>query len=92
MRQIELRLSTDAPMLLELEQEAQLRGVELTHHIHDLLRSRYLLRRGQSFQELLWYRDGSTSTHRSSSLRTGSRPSAHAAVAAWADLIDTKGV
>ena len=53
-RWIELRLAADDPMILELAQEAQLRGVELTQHIHDLLRSRYLLRHGQSFQDLLW--------------------------------------
>jgi hypothetical protein len=53
-RRIELRLSTNDPMLRELAQAAQLRSVELTQHIHDLLRSRYLLRHGQSFQELLW--------------------------------------
>jgi len=35
MRRIELRLAADDPMLHELAQEAQLRGVELTHHIHD---------------------------------------------------------
>ena len=34
-RRIELRLAADDPMLRELAQEAQLRGVELTHHIHD---------------------------------------------------------
>ncbi len=43
MRRIELRLATDDPMLRELAQEAQLRGVELTQHIHDLLRSRYAM-------------------------------------------------
>jgi hypothetical protein len=53
-RRIELRLAEEEPLLLELTQEAQLRGVELTQHIHDLLRGRYLIRRGQSLTNLLW--------------------------------------
>ena len=90
-RRIELRLTADDPMLRELAQEAQLRGVELTHHIHDLLRSRYLLRRGQSFQDLLWV-PGSAMTE--SPAPTPARdpepaagPSATAAAAAWVDLL-----
>ena len=91
-RRIELRLAADDPMLRELAQEAQLRGVELTHHIHDLLRSRYLLRHGQSFQDLLWV-PGSATTD--APARTpppdpepAADPSATAAAAAWADLLD----
>ena len=45
---MELRLATDDPLLEELTQEAQRRGVELQQHIYDLLRGRYLLRRGES--------------------------------------------
>jgi hypothetical protein len=93
-RRIELRLTTDDPMLHELAQEAQLRGVELTQHIHDLLRSRYLLRHGQSFQDLLWV-PGSVTTD--APARTpppdpepAAEPSATAAAAAWADLLDTR--
>jgi hypothetical protein len=93
-RRIELRLAADDPMLHELAQEAQLRGVELTHHIHDLLRSRYLLRHGQSFQDLLWVPGSPTAE---SPARTpapdpepAAAPSATAAAAAWADLLDTR--
>ena len=91
-RRIELRLSADDPMLHELVQEAQLRGVELTQHIYDLLRSRYLLRRGQSFQELLWV-PGSAATesplHRPpAAAESAADPSATAAAGAWADLLD----
>jgi hypothetical protein len=93
MRRIELRLATDDSMLRELAQEAQLRGVELTHHIHDLLRSRYLLRHGQSFLDLLWVPGSATIE---SPARTpapdpelAAEPSATAAAAAWADLLDT---
>jgi hypothetical protein len=93
-RRIELRLFTDDPMLRELAQEAQLRGVELTHHIHDLLRSRYLRRHGQSFQDLLWI-PGSATTD--TPARTpapapepAADPSATAAAAAWVDLLDTE--
>src|SRR3954452_16850912 len=90
-RRIELRLVADDPMLHELAQEAQLRGVELTHHIHDLLRSRYLLRHGQSFQDLLWV-PGSALTdsplYRSApEPEPAAEPSAMAAARAWADLL-----
>src|SRR5829696_9087756 len=90
-RRLELRLAADDPMLHELTQEAQLRGIELTHHIHDLLRSRYLLRHGQSFQDLLWV-PGSPTTDASVPTRTpdpepAADPSATAAAAAWADLL-----
>src|SRR5215208_6414207 len=92
MRRIELRLAADDPMLLELAQEAQLRGVELTQHIHDLLRSRYLLRHGQSFQELLWV-PGSATTDAPAASTQAPDPeppadsSATAAAATWADLL-----
>jgi hypothetical protein len=93
MRRIELRLATDDPMLHELAQEAQLRGVELAHHIHDLLRSRYLLRHGQSFLDLLWVPGSATTespTHISApDPKPAADPSATAAAAAWADLLDT---
>src|SRR3954471_18525518 len=94
MRRIELRLAADDPMLRELMQEAQLRGVELTHHIHDLLRSRYLLRHGQSFQDLLWV-PGSAKTDSLAPApapdpEPAADPSATAAAAAWADLLDTE--
>jgi len=91
MRRIELRLAADDPMLHELAQEAQLRGVELTHHIHDLLRSRYLLRHGQSFQDLLWV-PGSPTTDAPAPTpapdpEPAAEPSATAAAAIWADLL-----
>jgi hypothetical protein len=95
-RRIELRLPADDPMLRELAQEAQLRGVELTHHIHDLLRSRYLLRHGQSFQDLLWVPGGAITD---SPLHTpvpepepAADSSVTAAAAAWADLLDMEAV
>jgi hypothetical protein len=92
MRRIELRLAADDPMLHELAQEAQLRGVELTHHIHDLLRSRYLLRHGQSFQDLLWVPGSSTTESPASTPASDPEPpadsSAAAAAAAWADLLN----
>jgi hypothetical protein len=91
-RRIELRLTADDPMLRELAQEAELRGVELNHHIHDLLRSRYLLRHGQSFQDLLWV-PGSATTESPPDIpapdpEPAAEPSATAAAAAWADLLD----
>jgi len=93
MRRIELRLATDDPMLRELAQEAQLRGVELTHHIHDLLRSRHLLRHGQSFQDLLWVPGSATidspAPTPARDPEPAAEPSATAAAAVWADLLDT---
>jgi hypothetical protein len=91
-RRIELRLAADDPMLHELAREAELRAVELTQHIHDLLRSRYLLRHGQSFQDLLWV-PGSATTDMPASTQApdpepAAEPSATAAAAAWADLLD----
>jgi hypothetical protein len=91
MRRIELRLAADDPMLRELAQEAQLRGVELTHHIHDLLRSRYLLRHGQSFQDLLWVPGGAITNASAPAPAPAPEPtvepSATAAAAAWVDLL-----
>jgi hypothetical protein len=91
-RRIELRLATDDPMLHELAQEAQLRGVELTHHIHDLLRSRYLLRHGQSFQDLLWVPGSATTDTPAHTTAPVSEPAVEPAVtavaAAWVDLLD----
>ena len=90
-RRIELRLAADDLMILELAQEAQLRGVELTQHIHDLLRSRYLLRHGQSFQDLLWVPGSATTDTPASTQAPDPEPpadsSATAAAAAWADLL-----
>lgn len=40
--------------LIELLEEAQMRGVSLQQHIYDILRARYLARRGQALADLLW--------------------------------------
>jgi hypothetical protein len=40
--------------LAELLEEAEARGVSLQQHIYDLLRARYLARRGQAIADLLW--------------------------------------
>ena len=93
-RRTELRLAANDPMILELAQEAQLRGVELTQHIHDLLRSRYLLRHGQSFQDLLWVPGSTTTDAPARTPAPDPEPpagsSATAAAAAWADLLDSE--
>ena len=93
-RRIELRLAANDPMILELAQEAQLRGVELTQHIHDRLRSRYLLRHGQSFQDLLWVPGSTTTDAPARTPAPDPEPpagsSATAAAAAWADLLDSE--
>jgi hypothetical protein len=93
-RRIELRLAEDDPLLGELVQEARLRGVELTQHIHDLLRSRYLLRHGQSLHDLLWVPGATTaSAPNGAPMSIPDAPStaaASAAAAAWSDMLETE--
>jgi hypothetical protein len=72
-----------------LAQEAELRGVELTHHIHDLLRSRYLIRRGHSLTELLWIGGAARTESPSRDTEPVPNRSASAAASAWTDLLDT---
>jgi hypothetical protein len=93
-RRIELRMVTDDPLLEELSEEAERRGVELQQHIYDLLRGRYLLRRGESLATLLWlpggYSAAETTTEMADSGSATMRdPSANAAASAWADLLGT---
>ena len=91
-RRIELRLADDDPLLLELAQEAQLRGVELTYHIHDLLRSRYLMRHGQSLTDLLWVPGSAKAESAANTPDPDASPvsdvSATAAAAAWTALLE----
>lgn len=74
---------TDDPMLAELLTEAAVRGVSVQQHIYDLLRARYLARRGQALGDLLWVPCGAA-------LATPeplpSATAAGAAAAAWLDL------
>jgi hypothetical protein len=93
-RRIELRLAGNDPLLEELVQEAQLRGVELTQHIHKLLRSRYLIRHGQSLHDLLWV--PSTTMASAPNGAPTSKPeapstaAASAAAAAWSDMLESE--
>src|SRR3954469_21048901 len=93
-RRIELRLGAEDPMLRELAQEAQLHGVELTQHIHDLLRSRYLLRHGHSFHHLLWVPSSATTEAPprppAPDPEAAADSSATAAAAGWVDLLDSE--
>ena len=90
-RRVELRLATDDPVLEELSDEAEQRGVELQQHIYDLLRGRYLLRRGESLATLLWLPDATTTDPAEGPARQSaaavSDRSASAAASAWADLL-----
>ena len=92
-RRIELRLATDDPLLEELTQEAQRRGVELQQHIYDLLRGRYLLRRGESLATLLWLPGAPTTAGVAEAgapnAAAGAERSASAAASAWVDLLGT---
>jgi|SRR5581483_5320416 len=94
LRRIELRLAEGDPLLDELVQEAQLRGVELTQHIHDLLRGRYLLRHGQSLHDLLWLPGAAiTSAPNGEPMPTPDTPStsaARAAAGAWSAMLDAE--
>src|SRR5215216_2112090 len=93
-RRIEVRLAQHDLLLVELAQEAQLRGVELTQHIHDLLRSRYLIRHGQSLHDLLWVPGATTpASPNGISTTTTEAPSTAAAAlaaAAWSGMLDTE--
>jgi hypothetical protein len=93
-RRIELRLAEDDPLLVELAQEAQVRRVELTQHIYDLLRSRYLIRHGQSLHDLLWVPGTREASGPHDTLTTKSEPlltaAASAAAAAWSDMLETE--
>lgn len=71
------------PALAELLDEAELRGVSLQQHIYDLLRARYLARRGQSIADLLW----TPSTPATIEAAAAPEPSAAgAAASAWLDM------
>ena len=68
--------------LAELLSEAETRGVSLQQHIYDILRARYLARRGQSIADLLW-----TPTTPAGAPDPPPEPSAAAsAAAAWLDM------
>jgi hypothetical protein len=67
-----------------------LRSVELPHHIHDLLRKRYLIRRGHSVSELLWIGGAATAELPSPDTDPVLTPLARAAAAAWSDLLSTE--
>jgi hypothetical protein len=53
-RRIEVRIAEGDDLLAELASEAVRRGVTLPQHVYDLLRARYLARRGQTMGDLLW--------------------------------------
>ena len=78
----------DDPVLAELEDEATARGVSVQQHIYDLLRARYLARRGQAFSELLWVPGAPPATHETASEPDPAPSTAQAAAGAWLDLLD----
>lgn len=70
--------------LAELLEEAELRGVSLQQHIYDILRARYLARRGQVLADLLWTPGAAVAPPEAQP-----EPSvAGAAAAAWLDMQD----
>lgn len=69
--------------LAELLEEAETRGVSLQQHIYDILRARYLARRGQALADLLW----TPSAPAAPPAAAPPEPSAaEAAAAAWLDM------
>jgi hypothetical protein len=87
-RRIELRLADGDELLTELRDEA-LRGVTLQQHVYDLLRARYLARRGQAPSELLWV--PSVPQPPAARLDAATVPpneAASAAAGAWLDMLD----
>jgi hypothetical protein len=89
-RRLELRFSADDPVLEELSHEAEQRHVELQQHIYDLLRGRYLLRRGESLAALLWLpgeRGEGAANTAPGQAPTARDPAAAAAALAWDELL-----
>ena len=79
----------DDPLLAELRAEATTRGVSLQQHIYDLLRARYLARRGQALSELLWVPGAPPATHETASEPVSAPDqAAQAAAGAWLDLLE----
>jgi len=72
-------------VLAELEAEATARGVSVQRHIYDLLRARYLARRGQALRDLLWI-PGEVAPAVEEEAPVSS--AASSAAAAWLDLQD----
>ena len=71
--------------LIELLEEAETRGVSLQQHIYDILRARYLARRGQALADLLWTPGAPVAPAAVAPVE----PSAAAsAAAAWLDIQD----
>jgi hypothetical protein len=83
-RRLELtQFREDDPVLAELGTEATARGVTVQQHIYDLLRARYLARRGQALAELLWIPTPAAVVEEAPS---PSATAATVAAAAWLDL------
>jgi hypothetical protein len=87
-RRVELRFADGDALLDELAQEATQRGVKLQQHIYDLLRARYLARRGQALNELLWVPIYPTPAPLPSPAEALALPTANAAAEAWLDLLN----
>lgn len=71
--------------LAELLEEAELRGVSLQQHIYDILRARYLARRGQALADLLWTPSAPTAAP---PVVPPEPTAAASAAAAWLDMQD----
>ena len=79
----------DDPLLAELEEEATARGVSVQQHIYDLLRARYLARRGQALGELLWVPGGGAAQEGAPESAPAPDQAAREAAGAWLDLLET---
>jgi hypothetical protein len=79
---------SDDPVLAELEDEAGVRGVSVQQHIYDLLRARYLARRGHTLGDLLWVPPTPTAQEKVSEPDPAPDQAARAAAGAWLDLLE----
>lgn len=87
-RRIELRVVAADPLLAELDNEAQRRGVPLQQHLYDLLRARYLARQGDTLAACLWVPEGAAPPVPPEQTTARTDQTAQAAAAAWLDLLD----
>lgn len=87
-RRIEVRIAEGDDLLQELAGEAAQRGVTLPQHVYDLLRTRYLARRGQALGDLLWVPGEGVSQGREEEPAPSPAGAAAGAASAWLGMLD----
>ena len=87
-RRIEVRIAEGDDLLTELAGEAAQRGVTLPQHVYDLLRARYLARRGQAIGALLWVPGEGVSRTEEDEPAVPPASAAAGAASAWLGMLD----